>query len=408
MEQDEEKRKKRTFRSSISVMMSFVLAFVTMVSVIAYSFDKISFALPAETTSEFPDTIKTGTESSDDMVVKGKTATTQIRLHTATVNGKTEYVYCIEADLGIGANTDYKKDKKIEDNGLLFLLTYLTGSNYSIVDSSGNDLTSENGKKAAGWIKQTAIWVYQHEVGAVHNTGDGFFDDAAIEKVRHETILYLLSSGVDQTSILNTGTTPIYDSCKVNGKTINELIADAKKIHNGTLSWNSDFTLNVQKKSDTISLSSDKKYYQSDVITVSGNAGFLGFEVSVESDVTGVQIVDLSGNEITDLDNLSAGTQFVVRVPKDKVSDSKKTIKIQITGAFKGNVAYRYFYEDMQSVAYTGDYVKHEVKGTDIEIVPIPDTASSAAQSIYLVGLIILLTGVGIIYANIKPRKSTI
>lgn len=174
MEQDEEKRKKRTFRSSISVMMSFVLAFVTMVSVIAYSFDKISFALPAETTSEFPDTIKTGTESSDDMVVKGKTATTQIRLHTATVNGKTEYVYCIEADLGIGANTDYKKDKKIEDNGLLFLLTYLTGSNYSIVDSSGNDLTSENGKKAAGWIKQTAIWVYQHEVGAVHNTGDGF------------------------------------------------------------------------------------------------------------------------------------------------------------------------------------------------------------------------------------------
>ena len=35
----------------------------------------------------------------------------------------------------------------------------------------------------------------------------------------------------------------------------------------------------------------------------------------------------------------------------------------------------------------------------------IPDTGISAAQTVYFIGLIVLLSGVGIIYANVKPTE---
>ena len=36
----------------------------------------------------------------------------------------------------------------------------------------------------------------------------------------------------------------------------------------------------------------------------------------------------------------------------------------------------------------------------------VPDTGVTAAQTIYFIGLIILLSGVGIIYANVKPAEN--
>ena len=48
------------------------------------------------------------------------------------------------------------------------------------------------------------------------------------------------------------------------------------------------------------------------------------------------------------------------------------------------------------STTLTGD-------ATTMEVTGVPDTGVSSAQTIYFVGLIVLLCGVGIVYANAKP-----
>ena len=39
----------------------------------------------------------------------------------------------------------------------------------------------------------------------------------------------------------------------------------------------------------------------------------------------------------------------------------------------------------------------------DIDFVGTPDTGMSKAQTVFFIGLIVLLCGVGIVYANAKP-----
>ena len=45
-------------------------------------------------------------------------------------------------------------------------------------------------------------------------------------------------------------------------------------------------------------------------------------------------------------------------------------------------------------------------KGDAFNIVGSPDTGMNAAQTIYFIGLIVLLCGLGIVYANTKPVES--
>ena len=56
-------------------------------------------------------------------------------------------------------------------------------------------------------------------------------------------------------------------------------------------------------------------------------------------------------------------------------------------------------------MSVTGTTV-NENKGIEVEFVGAPDTGMNTAQTIYFIGLIILLCGVGIVYANAKPVES--
>lgn len=402
-----QKRKKRSLMSSTSIMMSFILAFVAIISIVAYGFGKVSFAIPDEGTTEFPDTIVTGDESDDGYKIKGpNTNTIQIALHR-TNSGK--YIYCIESEVDIAESTTYKKENEVTDKGLLFLLNYLLSEDFQIVDASGNKVP----EKVKGWIAQSAIWVYQTEVGAKNSVGTNMTVEKA-NLLRNEKVLFTMA---DITTNIFESTQPIYTTCKLTGTTlaakdttIAGLIDKAKRIHNGTEAWNA-FTLTVNKKSDTISLTSDEKYYQSDVITINGTEGFLGFKIDLSKAPKGTMILNTKGEELKDekLDNLTNGTQVVVRVPVSAITEENKNVAIEVTGAFKGDMAYRYTAPNRQTVAFTGKITKHVKSGVNLEFnytPDVPDTSITAAQSVYFIGLIILLAGVGIIYANIKPRSA--
>lgn len=411
MEENQNKapKRRRSLLSSTSIMMSFVLAFVAIVSIAAYGFSQVSYAIPVETETPFPVSITTIPEDADHKVKGLGTESPMIALHRATINGATKYVYCIESDIEIQSNVDYEKGNKITDNGLLFLLNYLASDTYQIVDGSGDEVS----ELAKGWIVQSAIWVYLHETGYPNNTGSvngtPYFTDAAASAVKTDTSLV----ATDINPILSESG-GIYNTCKLNNSglaaqdsTIIGLINKAERINSGVESWN-NFDLNISKASDKIVLTSDGNYYQSDVITVNGNAGFQGFKVNTTGLPTGTKLIGTDGNEMTDLTNLANGTQFVLQIPKDSLTDENKDVALSITGAFNGKTAYFYSFESSQKVAFTGQVTQHVNKGIALSFnytVDTPDTGITAAQSVYFIGLIILLAGVGIIYANIKPRE---
>ena len=406
------KKKKRSFQSSTSIMMSFILAFVAIVSIVAYGYGQISFAIPEESETPFPATIETANEDDQAYSIIGPDQTKQIHLHRALVNGETRYVYCVESAVPIAGGTGYSKGEVVTDKGLLFLLHYLS-DDYKIVYNDGTE-NKEVNPKVKAWIAQTVIWSYLFDIKAPNN-GESEVLDA--EKVAYfKTVKYLRTVTDFGTNLINLDT-PIYDACKINGSnlsatdaTITGLLAKAKAIHANPDSWNV-FTINISKKSDNISLTSDEKYYQSDVITVNGTTGFKGYKINVDKLPEGSKIFDTNGNELTGdkLDNLVDGTQFIVRVPVDKITEENKVVGLEVEGAFEGSTAYTYVATDKQTIAYPGKVVKRVKQGIDLkfEYTPeVPDTSITAAQSIYFIGLIILLAGVGIIYANIKPNKA--
>lgn len=399
--------KKRSMQSKFSIMMSFVLAFVAMASIITVGFDSISFAIPNEETTPFPDTITTGSEADSGNRIRGPIADQQIALHYATINGVSKLVFCIESEKDIASNQNYNKEKEITDNGLLYLMSYLLSDDYKIVDETG----AEVNEKVKGWLVQTAIWIYQNKVGALNNKTIGNTVAINETKVRAETRLYTMADF--STNLINS-TKPLYESCKLTGSslrnnTIGGILDEALAIHNGTSNWN-QISLNISKKSDQVSITSDEKYYQSDVITVSPSSnGFLGYKIDISKAPKGTILVDTNNNEIKDLDNISEGKQFYVRVPVDKITEELKSFPISVTGAFKTDIAYRYTSGDYQAIAYVGKVTKHVNAGLDLSFnytPDVPDTSITVAQSIYFIGLVILLAGVGIIYANIKPSKA--
>ena len=65
-----------------------------------------------------------------------------------------------------------------------------------------------------------------------------------------------------------------------------------------------------------------------------------------------------------------------------------------------------YTHEGTQKLILLDEEEKPDQKGIDFDIVGVPDTGMNAAQTIYFIGLIVLLCGVGIVYANTKPVES--
>ena len=55
----------RSMFSSVSLMLSFVLAFVSILSIVVSGFGNVSFAIPDESATAFPNTIVTGEEGND-------------------------------------------------------------------------------------------------------------------------------------------------------------------------------------------------------------------------------------------------------------------------------------------------------------------------------------------------------
>ena len=313
-----------------------------------------------------------------------------------TLDDYNNIVFCVERAKDIVSDSSYTKtttartDKSdvIADQGLLYLLGL--GSTEAKLDA-----LTDYDKKVDAVTLQWAIWLYLSEKYSDDvyqlrknvSTGNSL-DDAT---VMNSDTVYLGFDSSDPTQIsAYTGLTG------ANGK-IKKLVEEAKAAKIPTV------TVNVSD--EQLAKTDDGAYYQSGAISVVGDpsSNFESYEVTYDTSIEGLVTVGEDGKEV-DTKNMEVGKKFYIRIPADKVTKETQTIKLNAKGKFNGQTGFYYATSDenLQRMASTEPgYVSGGA-----ELAVVGNTGMNTAQTIYFIGLIVLLCGVGIVYANAKPVES--
>ena len=329
-----------------------------------------------------------------------------------TANDVSKTVFCIEREKEVVNNSAYKKISTVrsgatdvsKDKGLIYLLGI--GS-----DPTSLEKVSDYGNDVNIWVVQSAIWYYLNsKYGAADATyklhkGTGtnaYLDDKAVIELADKVYLSI-SDNV-------TATAPAANSFQsYTGLTGQE--GAIMKLVNEANNYTGP-RLTVTKDSDEVSKTEDGNYYQSALITVVGNGGLATYDISL-SGIEGAIVVNENGEELGTT-NVPAATKFYVRIPTTKATESVQKVNVGITGHFtsggtdESGKGIEYYYvegsDELQRMASTkpGDVAD----GIEVEFVVSPDTGMNTTQTIYFIGLIVLLCGVGIVYANAKPLEN--
>lgn len=157
----------------------------------------------------------------------------------------------------------------------------------------------------------------------------------------------------------------------------------------------------------------DGKYYQTGFVDVVGTVlsesigSFNGFELKLNKAPEGTMVVDKDGKEITDLTNLQPGTKFAFKVPVDKVKEENKKMEVSVLGSFDSYAADIYVAEGSQTVTSVSKINNNLSVPLDLELnyaPTVPNTALNNSATLYIIGLILLLSGLGIFYTSAKKN----
>ena len=88
----------------------------------------------------------------------------------------------------------------------------------------------------------------------------------------------------------------------------------------------------------------------------------------------------------------------------EKVTKNVQKVVVSVAGNFT-TLEGKYYNAagDFQKVVSVKTGEKSISRGTEVEFIGTDDTGMNTVQTIYFIGLIVLLCGVGIVYANAKP-----
>ena len=168
----------------------------------------------------------------------------------------------------------------------------------------------------------------------------------------------------------------------------------------------------VTKADAEVSKTSDGGYYQSALITVTGDPSDNFLEYAVVLDSEDAIIVDENGEKLPSSVGdaqptyISSTNKFYVRIPVDKVTEEVKKVNVKINGTFADGTLNYYKVADDKLQRMASVSPISVPAATEVEFVTTGDTGMNTAQTIYFIGLIVLLCGVGIVYANAKPVES--
>lgn len=378
--QKQQQDQKRLF--NISIVLSFVVAAFAIVSLLTVAFDKPSYAAPDTETVPDDITFYVRQASGQADAVQGSDDNGNFTFSAPLYYRDSSYtlpLFCVEHNAEVDNGIAYSKNSAIEDYGLLYIL------NNSFA-KSGVNITDGN-KYMEAWATQVAIWLY------LDRTSDDSKHDitpADLTAIQNTTTVALKSDIA--------GTTESYDD---------ELYTKIDALVEAARAASSNRMLDVTKAAGSTTTTSDNTYFQSPLITVTGTpaSAFKSYDITL-SGVEGAKAVTENGEDLA-LTNVAPGTKFYVRVPVNKVTEVK-TINVEVKGTFEmleGNYYTANSGEYQKVVTVTGT-TKQVSNGVSFEVAPSPNTGVNKAQTIYFIGLVVLLCGIGIVYANAKPSES--
>lgn len=376
-------QRRRKERINVGVLFSFVFSMLAVLSLSLYGIvnvqqSKVSYAAPTSVLDN--DSFTFYVRPDVDLRVYQTSLADSFRVPMYYADSSyTIPVYCVEEQAPVDSNVTYNKNNSIVDYGLLYLLNNTAVNGVKVLPNGVSNAYTETA------VTQLAIWLYQHEVGAENST----ISDTDLNIIKNSQVIRYVENGTTEQNISVPNLYTTY---------IQPLVAKAR-------SASSVKELEIVKENDDLVLNGD--WYSTSLIGVNSNSdGFLSYDVSVNG-IEGVRVVDAQGNEMTTTE-LPLDKKFKVLIPKASVTTTSQNLSIGVKGKFNG-LDGKYYTGVSRTgsalqkvVTVTGNIVYVE-KGTSIEVVGAPDTAKNAIQILYFIGLIILLSGVGIIYANAKP-----
>ena len=386
---DNQNKKVRRARKRGSSVTTVLVAIVAVAALIVVGFGQISFAIPEEGVTlgnEF-----TSATPDANTIVYGQNSKFGVN---SLLTDKGQHVFCIERDVDYKGDLKYVKSERVLDSGLLYIMSNVY-PNKKIMDGE-NELPVG----VQVWLSQSAVWIYAATSGYKNNTE---MTKEVVEGILYETELY----GKDGTVLISLSEDEEYQSL-YDKYGLLELLIEAKKL--GTAPSNS---LDVTKKSEGVSMTSDGKYYQTGFVDVVGTVlsesigSFNGFELKLNKAPEGTMVVDKDGKEITDLTNLEPGTKFAFKVPVDKVKEENKKMEVSVLGSFDSYAADIYVAEGSQTVTSVSKINNNLSVPLDLELnyaPTVPNTALNNSATLYIIGLILLLSGLGIFYTSAKKN----
>lgn len=388
------------------VTASVLIAIVAVFAFVATSFNNPSWAAVPAVDSNLPDdfTLKLEGNDSRTYIASNESDSLPVSRFWANDRDKGISVFCLEKNIDATDGTSYhfnSSDTSASDYGILYILA----NGYYNKDSFTKDL--DDTERVV--VTQLALWNYLYDKDT-NGESSGF--STIVSK-------YGIANGKATrdfyTEIYTDTNTRIkkYEN-KIYNNYISKLVSAAKTAKaSDTMP-----SISISGGNDNISLTEDKKYYQSSAITTVSSGNTKEFKVSVDdSSPKGTILVDDKGEALDENAAHAVGKEFFVRVPVDSVSDKGATVNLSLSAIgykYTGKVYKAYdtdkkVYKDGQKVIGV-NVEQHETKeGAQVKFdyVPeVPNTGMNTSQIIYFIGLVILVCGVGIVYANIKPKES--
>ena len=409
---DEQSKKKKQKQIQIdgTSALSFLVAVFAIVSLVSFGISgglNTSYALPQVT--QVPPEFEGGSKTGDGYwFIPGGG---EFDFHTGNVGGQSFPVYCLQQATGFGHGSTYTQGSDITDGGLIYLLANIypnaevgiVANNFT-TDHKPGDTGMATVDKAGQYVAQAMIWKYLKDKNVSGNSDakiDAYINAKAAYSSTEFDDANLLFQLTESSTLLNSFT--FKDADDATAESAATLLQNAKNI------TEQPATFVFNKGEAKTGMTNNNKYYTYGPLSASGGVTqklgeYKGYTVSFSGSVpSGTIISDGEGNKLPEGKVYTDSDRFFISIPVASVKESTD-IKVLAEAKFERYAGSYYTTTDKKQEITTVRYVPFKKSdGATFTVAPAPDTGMSSAQTIYFIGLVVLLCGVGIIYANAKP-----
>lgn len=375
---------------SSSAKWTVFFTLVAVFSILAVSLAQVSYALPSSA-EEFPQQLK-NPSMDGDTVLKNPSGNNGVPYNGIALkyaekpDGTKVPVYCLEVWRnypGSGSHEFNKVDSTdLMSPGVVALLTYAHETVYPNIESNLEGTRQEQG------IVQLALWAYLYDtnptVKAQANSAGAMTDESRAK----------IDSGSWGSAVK-----PLVEYAKANDTKYGNPVVEVQK-------------------SGEWQLSEDEKYMVSPEMTINATpeGALKNFKIEIDGAPSNTKVLVNNQSRVDEMalsellsQTFSNSVKIQLKVPKEEVTEKSKQIYVTAVGNYRYFVGYGYVTDgDYQTIA--AGTVQDKTASGEVELnvqynVTVPETGQNSSVALYIIGLIVLLCGTGVIYANVKPAK---